>query len=51
MVTNTVVCWHTGYLGLAVEELPTTGSEVDDEVLAHFPGTQLGGQLLRLDHS
>ncbi|MBO0915482.1 hypothetical protein [Streptomyces laculatispora] len=33
MVTNTVVCWHTGYLGLAVEELLTTGSEVDDEVV------------------
>ncbi|MEV6179977.1 Tn3 family transposase [Streptomyces sp. NPDC052015] len=34
--TNAVICWHTTYLGLAVDELRTTGLEVDAEVLAHI---------------
>ncbi|WP_406500097.1 transposase [Streptomyces sp. NBC_00846] len=36
VVTNSVVCWHTEYMGLAVDELRTAGREVDSEV--HFPG-------------
>jgi hypothetical protein len=35
-VTNSVVCWHTEYLGLAVDELRIAGREVDAEVLAHI---------------
>jgi Ribonuclease G/E len=36
VVTNSVVCWHTEYLGLAVDELRIAGREVDAEVLAHI---------------
>ncbi|MEV0777422.1 Tn3 family transposase [Streptomyces sp. NPDC050428] len=51
VVTNSVVCWHTEYIGLAVGELRSAGRGVDAEVLAHIsPGPQLGGQLLRIHH-
>ncbi|MDQ1014327.1 TnpA family transposase [Streptomyces afghaniensis] len=36
VVTNAVVCWHTEYMGLAVEELRGAGREVDAEVLSHI---------------
>ncbi|WAX79575.1 Tn3 family transposase [Streptomyces sp. KMM 9044] len=36
VATNTVICWHTTYLGLAVDELRRAGREVDAEVLAHI---------------
>lgn len=36
MVTNAVVCWHTEYMGLAVDQLRGAGREVDAEVLAHI---------------
>ncbi|WP_107468032.1 Tn3 family transposase [Streptomyces sp. MA5143a] len=36
VVTNTVVCWHTEYMGLAVGELRGAGREVDAEILAHI---------------
>ncbi|MDH6630341.1 hypothetical protein M2271_008201 [Streptomyces sp. LBL] len=35
MVTNAVVCWHTEYMGLAVDELRGAGREVYAEVLSH----------------
>ncbi|MFE2283789.1 Tn3 family transposase [Streptomyces sp. NPDC059443] len=36
VVTNAVVCWHTEYVGLAVDELREAGREVGAEVLAHI---------------
>ncbi|MGW4758688.1 Tn3 family transposase [Streptomyces chartreusis] len=33
---NFVICWHTEYLGLAVDQLRGDGREVDDDVLAHI---------------
>ncbi|MDV5142889.1 Tn3 family transposase [Streptomyces sp. SBC-4] len=36
VVTNAVVCWHTEYLTLAVDELRGAGRVVDAEVLAHI---------------
>lgn len=35
-MTNSVICWHTEYMGLAVGELRAAGREVDAEVLAHI---------------
>ncbi|MFD5648226.1 Tn3 family transposase [Streptomyces sp. NPDC127039] len=35
VVTNAVVCWHTEYMGLAVDELRDAGREVGAELLAH----------------
>ncbi|MBT2458157.1 Tn3 family transposase [Streptomyces sp. ISL-86] len=50
VVTNSVVCWHTEYMGLAVDELRSAGREVDRGTGTHVPGPQLGGQLLRFHH-
>ncbi|MBT2478473.1 Tn3 family transposase [Streptomyces sp. ISL-94] len=36
VVTNAVICWHTEYLGLAVDQLRAAGREVHDDVLAHI---------------
>ncbi|MFE5549119.1 Tn3 family transposase [Streptomyces sp. NPDC056534] len=36
VVTNAVICWHTEYMGLAVDQLREAGREVDAEVLAHI---------------
>ncbi|MEY9997599.1 TnpA family transposase [Streptomyces sp. V4I8] len=36
VVTNAVICWHTEYMGLAVDELRKAGREVDAEVLARI---------------
>ncbi|MFH8343041.1 Tn3 family transposase [Streptomyces sp. AM6-12] len=36
VVTNAVVCWHTEYMGLAVDKLRGAGREVDAEVLSHI---------------
>lgn len=36
MATNAVICWHTEYFGLAVDQLPGAGREVDSGVLAHI---------------
>lgn len=35
VATNAVICWHTEYMGLAVDQLRGAGREVDAEVLAH----------------
>ncbi|MEU3217594.1 Tn3 family transposase [Streptomyces sp. NPDC006971] len=35
VVTNAVICWHTTYLGPAVDELRRAGREVDAEEPAH----------------
>ncbi|MFI9825249.1 Tn3 family transposase [Streptomyces sp. NPDC052013] len=36
VVTNAVICWHTTYLGLAVDELHKADGQVDADVLAHI---------------
>ncbi|MFE7902945.1 Tn3 family transposase [Streptomyces sp. NPDC057424] len=36
VATNAVVCWHTEYMGLGVDELRGACREVDAEVLAHI---------------
>ncbi|MDT9698294.1 Tn3 family transposase [Streptomyces sp. P17] len=36
VTTNAVICWHTEYMGLAVDELRGAGREVEAEVLAHI---------------
>ncbi|WP_413812666.1 Tn3 family transposase [Streptomyces sp. OE57] len=36
VTTNAVICWHTEYMGLAVDELRGAGREVAAEVLAHI---------------
>ncbi|MCX4909590.1 Tn3 family transposase [Streptomyces sp. NBC_00878] len=36
VTTNAVICWHTEYMGLAVDELRGAGREMDSEVLAHI---------------
>ncbi|MEU5726768.1 Tn3 family transposase [Micromonospora sp. NPDC047738] len=36
VATNAVICWHTEYMGLAVDQLREAGRAVDAEVLAHI---------------
>ncbi|MFF7730882.1 Tn3 family transposase [Streptomyces sp. NPDC008001] len=36
VTTTAVICWHTEYLGLAVDTLRAAGREVDADVLAHI---------------
>lgn len=51
VVTNSVVCWHTEYMGLAVDELRTMRPRGGRRGAGtRLPGPQLGGQLLRLHH-
>ncbi|MFD0350753.1 Tn3 family transposase [Kitasatospora aburaviensis] len=42
VVTNSVVAWHTEYLGLAVAQLRRAGRAIDDEVLAHISPARSG---------